>query len=59
MLFRSTVTLDQVRAWAERTLAHYALPRRLEILEELPRSAIGKVMRRLVREEVLRRDARR
>ena len=53
-----TVTLDQVRAWAERTLAHYALPRRLEILEELPRSAIGKVMRRLVREEVLRRDAR-
>ncbi|QQO77715.1 AMP-binding protein [Actinomyces sp. HMT897] len=54
-----TVTLDQVRAWAERTLAHYALPRRLEILEELPRSAIGKVMRRLVREEVLRRDARR
>ena len=48
------VTLEQVRAWAERTVAHYALPREIAIIEKLPRSQIGKVMRRLVREDVAR-----
>lgn len=52
-----TVTLEQVRAWAERTISRYALPRRLEIVDRMPRSAIGKVMRRLVREEIQHRDA--
>lgn len=52
-----TVTLEQVRAWAERTISRYALPRRLEIVDHMPRSAIGKVMRRLVREEIQHRDA--
>ena len=47
-----TVTLETVRAHAERVLPHYALPRRLEVLESLPRSAIGKVLRRAVREQL-------
>lgn len=48
-----TVTLEQVRQWAERTLSHYALPRQIAIINEMPRSQIGKVMRRVVREELL------
>ena len=44
-----TVTLEQVREWAEKTLSHYALPRQIAILSEMPRSVIGKVMRRQVR----------
>ncbi|WP_103064215.1 AMP-binding protein [Actinomyces qiguomingii] len=48
-----TVTLEQVRAWAEKTLSHYALPRQVAILTEMPRSQIGKVLRRVVREELL------
>lgn len=48
-----TVTLEQVRAWAEKTISHYALPKQVAILTELPRSQIGKVMRRMVREELL------
>lgn len=48
-----TVTLEQVRAWAERTLSHYALPREIAILSELPRSMIGKVLRRAVRDQIL------
>ena len=44
------ITLESVRAHAERALPHYALPRRLEIIDEMPRSVIGKVMRRQVRE---------
>ena len=48
-----TVTLEQVRQWAEKTLSHYALPRQVSIVSELPRSQIGKVLRRVVREELL------
>lgn len=47
------VTLDQLRAHAEGTLPRYALPRRLEIIDEMPRSVIGKVLRRQVKEQIL------
>jgi long-chain acyl-CoA synthetase len=47
------VDLAAVRAWGERTLARYALPRRLVVLPELPRSQVGKVLRRVVRDNVL------
>lgn len=49
----ASVTLEDVRTWAEKSLAHYALPRQLVVVSELPRSQIGKVVRRRVREEVL------
>ena len=49
----ASVTLEDIREWAGRTLAHYALPRQLVVVNELPRSQIGKVMRRRVREEIL------
>lgn len=48
-----SVTLEQVREWAATTLSHYALPRQIAILSEMPRSQIGKVLRRVVREELL------
>lgn len=48
-----TVTLEQVRSWAEKTLSHYALPRQIAIVPEMPRSHIGKVLRRVVREQLL------
>jgi long-chain acyl-CoA synthetase len=47
------VDLESVRAWGEKHLARYALPRRLVVLDELPRSQVGKVLRRVVRESVL------
>jgi long-chain acyl-CoA synthetase len=47
------VDLAAVRAWGERHLARYALPRRIVVLDELPRSQVGKVLRRVVRESVL------
>lgn len=46
-------TLEQVRAWAQKELPHYALPRRLEVIDHLPHSQIGKVMRRAVREQIM------
>ncbi len=46
------VELSAVRAWSENVLARYALPREIVILPDLPRSQIGKVLRRVVRENL-------
>ncbi|MCC2334783.1 AMP-binding protein [Cellulomonas wangsupingiae] len=46
------VDLASVREWCETRLARYALPRRLVVLKDLPRSQVGKVLRRVVRDEL-------
>jgi malonyl-CoA/methylmalonyl-CoA synthetase len=38
-------TADDLRAWARDRLASYKLPREIVILDELPRNAMGKVMK--------------
>jgi len=53
----ASVDLAGVRAWLEPRVARYALPRELVVLPELPRSLIGKVLRRVVREEYLEKHA--
>ena len=50
------VEMSAVRAWSEQRLARYAHPRELIVLPELPRSQIGKVLRRVVRQQVLDKD---
>ena len=47
------IELADVRAWCGTRLAKYAVPRRIVLLTELPRSQVGKVLRREVREQVL------
>lgn len=48
-----SISLAEVRAWAGEHVASYAVPRELVVVTELPRSIIGKVLRRVVREDVL------
>ena len=47
------VDLEAVRAWCEKNVARYALPKQLVIMKDLPRSQIGKVLRRVVRDRVI------
>jgi len=49
----AALDLDAVRTWCEGRLARYAIPRQVVLLEELPRSMIGKVLRREVRTHLL------
>lgn len=49
----ASVTLNDLRKWAEKSLAHYALPRQIVVMTELPRSQLGKVMRKKVREQIM------
>jgi len=53
---RPRVDLAGLRAWGEQRLTRYALPRVLGVVAELPRSQLGKVLRRTVREDLLGRD---
>ncbi|WP_390619577.1 AMP-binding protein [Cellulomonas timonensis] len=49
------IDLAAVREWCEQRLARYAVPREIVIVADLPRSQIGKVLRRVVRDQVLAR----
>ncbi len=42
--------LDELQSWCRGRLAGFKLPRRLELVAELPRTPSGKVLRRVVRE---------
>ncbi|MDP1826526.1 MAG: AMP-binding protein [Archangium sp.] len=51
------VALDRVRAWAAQHVSPYAVPRQIAFVKELPRSMLGKVLRRVVREQLLHAPA--
>lgn len=46
-------SLTEVQEWCAKDLARYALPREIVVVDELPVSQIGKVMRRKVREQII------
>lgn len=53
------VDLDAVRAWCSSHLARYAIPKEIVIVKELPKSQIGKTLRRVVRDDLAKRDVAR
>jgi long-chain acyl-CoA synthetase len=48
----ATIDTAQVRAYARERLAGYKVPRRVVIVQDLPRSHIGKILRRRVRDRI-------
>ncbi len=48
-----SISLAELREWAAQHVAGYAVPRDVVVVNELPRSMIGKVLRRVVREDIL------
>ena len=49
----ATLDVDAVRAWARERMAAYKVPRRIEVVDELPRNIVGKVLRRVVRTRLI------
>lgn len=47
---RVVVTLEQIREYAANHLARYKLPRRLQVVDRIPRNASGKIDKRRVRQ---------
>jgi long-chain acyl-CoA synthetase len=46
-----TATEDEIIAWAKERMAGYKRPRQIEFRDTLPQSAVGKVLRRVLRDE--------
>ncbi len=51
-----TVDADALRAYARENLAAYKVPKHVYFVDELPKSLIGKVLRKKVKDELLERD---
>jgi long-chain acyl-CoA synthetase len=49
----TTFDAEALRTWSREHLAAYKVPRRIVVVEDLPRSMIGKVLRRKVRDQIL------
>jgi acyl-CoA synthetase (AMP-forming)/AMP-acid ligase II len=48
----TSLTLEELVAWLrERSIASFKLPERLEVRDELPRNAVGKVLKRTLRRD--------
>lgn len=48
---RSEVTEEELINWCKETLASYEIPVEIEFCDELPKSPVGKILRRKVRDE--------
>jgi long-chain acyl-CoA synthetase len=48
----ATIDPERVRAYAHERLTAYKVPRRVVVVDDLPRSQIGKVLRRRVRDQI-------
>ena len=53
----STVTAAEVKAYCRERLAPYKIPAQIEIVSELPKTQVGKVLRRALRERELPRGS--
>ncbi len=53
-----TATVDEIRAWCKERLAAYKVPTQVEFRDELPKTTVGKILRReLVRQDRERQQA--
>ncbi len=48
---RGTVSVEELLAWCKENITNYKVPKYLEIIDEVPKNAIGKVMRRTLQEQ--------
>ncbi|MFX0168008.1 MAG: long-chain fatty acid--CoA ligase [Candidatus Hodarchaeota archaeon] len=48
--YKGTITEDEIREWSKQEMAAYKYPRLIEFRDELPKSAVGKILRRELRE---------
>jgi len=50
------LSTEDIIAFAKKNLAPYKVPKQVEILEELPKSSVGKLLRRVLRDQELQKQ---
>ena len=53
-----TVDKNELVQYCRKYLANYKLPREIEFRESLPKNAVGKILRRQLRDEELAKDSK-
>ncbi len=53
--YRGKVTEQEIINWAKENMAAYKYPRIVKIVRSLPKSAVGKVLRRVIREKEIKK----
>jgi long-chain acyl-CoA synthetase len=53
--FQGQVKEEEIISWTRERLAAYKYPRSLEFRKEIPKSAVGKILRRVLREEEMKK----
>ncbi|WP_371806858.1 AMP-binding enzyme [Candidatus Lokiarchaeum ossiferum] len=48
--FRGTITGEEIKAWTEENMTRWKCPKYVEIIDEVPKSNVGKIMRRTLQE---------
>jgi len=48
--FKGSISEDEIRDWAKQEMAAYKYPRIIEFRDDLPKSAVGKILRRELRD---------
>jgi long-chain acyl-CoA synthetase len=48
--FKGKITPDEMLAWAKANFTHYKAPRYIDFIDELPKTLVGKVLRRVLQE---------
>ncbi|MEX2680198.1 MAG: AMP-binding protein [Candidatus Sigynarchaeota archaeon] len=49
--FKGKVTSEDLMKWCQENLAFYKVPREIKIVDELPKSFVGKILRRVLRDD--------
>ena len=52
---KGKITPEELKQWAKKQLGEVKYPRIIEFRDELPKTAVGKILRRVLREEELRK----
>lgn len=55
--FKGKISEDEIFNWAKENMAAYKYPRIIKIVRNLPKSAVGKVLRRVLREKAEKRKS--
>jgi long-chain acyl-CoA synthetase len=48
--WRGKITVEQIRAWCKETMTYYKVPKHIEFIEQIPKTIVGKVLRRDLQE---------